>query len=539
MSQKIKAILTRSGIYIKFSEFERIYADDYLLAIKSIIKKFQLKFNTFKIYYATLNGFKIVRINGEKYLRLPRFGFLNFLRKSKKVNRVNLSLKSFLIDNQIKMTPSIEKLKWKGEFRSNQKLCFDEIMSKYYTRESVNLGTSGVILNLEAGQGKTFVAMGLINELQKKTMIVTHTKTILYQWVDLLKEYFPEAKIGIYHGEKRVDGDIVVSIINSLLMDQVTFGKGKNKKTMSPLKYFAKFGMLIVDESHEYCSKERGNIFWKFQCPYMLGLSATPNERNDGFDPYVHWQMGSVLNARELEGYSEADIPFKGSVKMIKYLGHSTYTEVIINEEYEMVNSAATINRMLGDPYRLHIIAQELQKLIALNHNTFIFSDRKDYLDQIKAYLTNLNIQNDIVVSKEDEKKIMKVVGGATADEVQVARDQAIVILTTYQYAGTGCSIPKMNAVILATPRKSKSRQTINRIFRLGSNYDIERRIIDIVDWMTLYKNQWYKRRNYYLEKKYPIEEEKIIWQDIRLIDDFKEQDKQFRSLYLKEESSE
>jgi superfamily II DNA or RNA helicase len=536
MTSKIKASLTRSGIYIKYSEFQKAFGDEDLLVIKGIMAKFSLKHKTFKTHFITLNGFKTTRIEGTKYLRLPRFGFFDLFRNSTRINRTKMSLDNFIIDNQITIPKKISSLNWTGELRVNQPLCFDEIMRRY-SSENTATGIAGTILNLEAGQGKTFVAMGLIDKLKQKTMIVTHTKTILYQWVDLLKEYFPKSNIGIYHGEKRIDGDIVVSVINSLMLDEIVF-RGEKKKIIkgyaNPLDYFSQFGMLIVDESHEYCSKERGGLFWKFQCPYMLGLSATPNERGDKFDPYVHWQMGPVLDATTLTGYSEDEIPFTGAVKMVKYVGPNIYTETIINEEYDMVNSAATINQMIGDPYRMHTIASELQLLIASKHNTFIFSDRKDYLDKIKEYLNHLNIDNNIVTTKAEEASVMKVVGGASADDVQNARDTATVILTTYQYAGTGCSIPKMNAVILATPRKSKSRQTINRIFRLGSNYEVERQIIDIVDWATLYKNQWYKRKKYYVEKGYPITTDLQKWEDIELISVLKDQDEAFKSQYSK-----
>jgi superfamily II DNA or RNA helicase len=521
--------LTRSGIFIKFSEFERVYGEDYLMVIGALTKKFKLIHTVFKTHAITLNGYKTTRIDGEKYLKLPRFGFFDLCSSKFKLAGHKINPGAFVITNQIKPNRRIDRLEWTGAFKGNQKICFDTIMATRYSPKSVAAGKAGLILNLEAGQGKTFVAMSLINATKHKTMIVTHTKTILYQWVDVLKEYFPQATIGIYHGEYHSDGDIVVSIINSLLLDEIRLGKTIYK---NPLDYFAKFGMLIIDESHEYCAQGRGSLFWKFQCPYMLGLSATPNERGDAFDPYVHWQMGSVINARDLPGYTEKDIPFRGSVKLIKYLGPNEYTESVVNEEMAMVNSAATINRMIGDPYRLHVIAVELQALISDGHNTFIFADRRDYLDKIKTYLSHLNIANDIVVSPEDEAKVMKVVGGASADEVQAARDSAIVILTTYQYAGTGCSIPKMNAVILATPRKSKSRQTINRIFRLDSDYSVERKIIDLVDWMTVYKSQWYKRKVYYQEKKYPITVCPIEWQDIRLIPEFADEDAAFRERY-------
>lgn len=523
--------LTRSGIFIKFSEFEKIYGDDHLLVITALAKKFKIVHNTFKEHTVSLNGYKMTRINGSKYLKLPRFGFFDLWKSKDSIKLAGYVLKkdSFKITNQIKAPAVIPALTWTGRFKANQQICFDAIMATKYAPKSVDAGLAGLTLNLEAGQGKTFVAMGLISKIKLKTMIITHTKTILYQWIDVLKQYFPSAKIGLYHGEEHTDGDIVVSIINSLLLSKIKFGA---KVYDNPLDYFSEFGMLIVDESHEYCAQVRGSIFWKFQCPYMLGLSATPDERCDEFDPYVHWQLGSVLEARSLESYSEKDIPFKGVVQMVKYLGPKEYTESIINEEYEMVNLPATLNKIIGDPYRLHVIAMHLQSLIASGHNTFIFADRRDYLDEIKAYLTYLNIANDIITSAEEEAKVMKVVGGASADDVQNARDTAVVILTTYQYAGTGCSIPKMNAVILATPRKSKSRQYINRVFRLDSDYSVERKIIDIVDWMTVCKNQWYKRKLYYSEKMYPITETKINWIDVRLIPVMAEADADFRKTY-------
>jgi hypothetical protein len=81
---------------------------------------------------------------------------------------------------------------------------------------------------------------------------------------------------------------------------------------------------------------------------------------------------------------------------------------------------------------------------------------------------------------------------------------------------GTGCSIPKMDALVLVTPRKKKSKQFAGRIFRLGSDYSITRKIYDVVDWRTHMKGQWYERNKYYKEKKYPVETEFIDWGDVK-----------------------
>jgi superfamily II DNA or RNA helicase len=119
------------------------------------------------------------------------------------------------------------------------------------------------------------------------------------------------------------------------------------------------------------------------------------------------------------------------------------------------------------------------------------------------------------LLTDTDNTHVMNLMGGATAEAMDQAKESATVILTTYQFMGTGVSIPRMDALVLATPRKSKSRQYINRIFRLGSDYGSMRKIIDIVDYCTHMKQQWYQRKKYYNEKKYPISDKKIKWEEI------------------------
>jgi superfamily II DNA or RNA helicase len=110
----------------------------------------------------------------------------------------------------------------------------------------------------------------------------------------------------------------------------------------------------------------------------------------------------------------------------------------------------------------------------------------------------------------------MQLMGGASEKELNYAKSHANIILTTYQYMGTGCSIPRMDAIILATPRKRKSKQYIGRIFRLGSNYDSIREVIDLVDMSNYMKNQYYMRKKYYDNKKFPIKTRRVSWNILR-----------------------
>jgi hypothetical protein len=169
------------------------------------------------------------------------------------------------------------------------------------------------------------------------------------------------------------------------------------------------------------------------------------------------------------------------------------------------------VNQLCTDFYRIHLIVKIAYELRKQNMNVFIFADRRGYLDEIREELNRFNITNEIV----EDIKSTRLVGGAKAEDIKHAEIHSNVILTTYQFMGTGKSIPKMDSIILTTPRKSKSRQYINRIFRLGSNYDITRKIIDIVDWSTPMKSQWYKRKLYYDEMKYPINIKKVDYTEL------------------------
>jgi superfamily II DNA or RNA helicase len=295
-------------------------------------------------------------------------------------------------------------------------------------------------------------------------------------------------------------------------MDSIRF---VDKRFDTPRAFYNSIDFCVFDESHEYCGPSRNKIFKICQAPYMLGLSATPNEREDKLDIIPLWNLGRVLNARNLPGYTEQNIPFTGRVRMIKYMGPPEYTKHIVNEALEMMSVPSMIDQLSRDPYRMKLIIGEIREHIKKKLNIFVFADRRSYLEKIHAQLEALQL-TPLWMTTQLELNAMTVMGGCSAAEVETAGQTANVILTTYQFLSTGTSIPKMNCVILTTPRKTKSRQTIGRIFRLGSNYDIERQIVDIVDAKTALKNQWYMRKKYYMEKAYPIDKVQISWSDIR-----------------------
>ena len=394
--------------------------------------------------------------------------------------------------------------------------------------------------------GKTFTAMNIINRLKVKTLIVVPNTYLLTQWVELLEEYFPNNKIGQYYGKEKKDGDIVVAIINSLINDDFIFTstklveieeikKGKSKIkikkeksiiTKSYKEYFKEFGFVILDESHIYCTDSFKVAYNRFQSTYMLGLSATPNERTNKCDIISHLNVGKVLIANEIENYQNDNTKFSAMVSVVKYNGPDKYTNIHINESTRMICVPKIIEELVNDEYRNKLIIDQIYELFDLKLNIFVFSERRSHLEYLHEQFNYLldekfenseSLKNNLSIPELDINKNIVLYGNSSDDDINTAKTNSNVIFTTYAYSSTGVSINRMTAMILATPRKSKATQIIGRIFRLNKeNNHIQRIIIDIIDNKSVLKNQFYERKKAYKERNAEITTKIVNYTDIK-----------------------
>ncbi len=499
--------ITRSGAFIKFE-----FLCNDLRKIKKIENYFTLRK---KLLIGPVKQLKCCKVDKTKRrIIIPRFGVFELLNSIFDLN--NYTTKSQINDGE-----DVKTLKWNGNLTDNQKIIAKHIMEKYYTKDRIRYGSAGCILNLEAGQGKSYLAAYLISQIKKKTAIILHSTSLLLQWDKVLRNTFGDTiNIGYYYGKKKTDGDIILMIIDSAASEMFAV----NNVDLTALDYYKQFGFIVYDECHIYSYKAAQKVLKIAQAPYVLGLSATPDENLYGFDKAVWWELGPVLNAKELSGYQSISENFTAEVHRIMYYGPSEYTRCIVNDVTETVMIAPTINMICKDEARNAVVVECIKKGLDKGLFMFVFSDRRIYLLKLKRLLKELYSINGEVLDNEDD--FIRIVGGAKDEEMEKAEVRSRVIFTTYQYMGTGKSIIKMNGLVLATPRKSKMKQYINRIFRLGSDASIKRHIWDICDMKTKLSNQWSTRHKYYDSKGYEIASEKIKYEDyidkIITIDDSK-----------------
>ena len=421
--------------------------------------------------------YKHIKIGGIIYLCTPR-GLLNEYIAN------NIFDKIYIKFNKINNNKITNETNFNGKYDDNQILVIDHLITKVYNNENLKSGTSTATLIMKAGYGKTIIGMGIYEKLKVRTLIIVPNEALSTQWRETIQKFYLNTTVCNYNSKKPIDFfkayDITIIIINSAYV-----------YSYSILREFSNiFSFVIMDEIHMYSSKQRQRVFWKFQSPYMLGLTATADDRIDKFDKVHRSQVNHIVDANKIIGFKKNIVIFNGEVEVVEYYGPSEYTKFITHEKTGMMDNYLSMKQLEDDPNRTQIIIDHIIQLNNENYSIFIFCEHKRYINILSEKLNSIGINNGIVTGslknkaeKEKRKKILNTEN---------------IILTTYSYSGTGLSVNRMTAMILASPRKSGFKQILPRIMRIKGDPSILRKYIDIFDMNTGYRGQYKSREQMY-----------------------------------------
>lgn len=340
----------------------------------------------------------------------------------------------------------------------------------------------GGILSIPCGWGKTILSLKIVSHLKVKTLVVVQKTFLMNQWKNAIQIFLPDARIGILQQDiiDIDDKDIVIGMLQSISMK--TYDKN----------VFADFGLVIVDEVHRICSKVFSKALPKISTKYTLGLSATPI-RDDGLSKIFNWYLGEMLFSKAQEENKNV------VVKMFQYKSNDPlFAEVLINFNKKPSISTMTTN-ITKIKMRNSFIINVIDTLLKLENERkiLVLSDRVEHLRYLKDELDKLNVcSTGFYIGNMKEAQLNE-------------SSMKDVIFGTFPMASEGLDIPTLNTLIMVSS-KSKITQSVGRILRKES-YDLCPLIIDIVDVLSCFKGQGYKRKKFYKDKKYNIETYKIF----------------------------
>jgi superfamily II DNA or RNA helicase len=435
--------LSKSGYKIKKSDLSS-------QQIKEIKDELYVKPFTFPKNNQTDSGFQVY-MESPKKLYLPRFYGLTKFNEPK--------------ENKMEEGDNIT-IEFNGDLREEQKPIEEVYLKNAYEK-------GGGIISLKCGGGKTVLALHIISVLKKKTLVIVHKDFLMTQWRDRIKEFLPNARIGkIQQNTVDIENkDIVLAMVQSLSMKEY------------PENTFDSFGLAIFDECHHLGAEVFSRSMQKVSSKYMLGLSATP-KRKDGLSKVFEWFMGDIVykDEKKNEDYAEVQlIPCNFQDPL--------YSKEELNFRKEPC-MPRMINNICNYLPRTELIFNLIKKYNLEKRSILILSDRREHLKLLYELL--------------DGYSRGYYVGGMKPEELRESQEKDI-LLATFSMASEGMDIPKLNTVILASP-KSDVEQSVGRIFRQKADVrEFHPLIIDIQDNFSMFKNQCNKRVILYRKSNFTL----------------------------------
>ena len=369
-------------------------------------------------------------------------------------------------------------IKFNGDLRENQIKPVEKFLES--ARDPNKMGG---LINLGCAAGKTVISLNIISQLGKKTLVVVHKDFLLKQWKERIEQFLPDARVGLIKAKviDIEDKDIVMASLQSLSMKE--YDKGT----------FDEFGLLVCDEVHNFAAEVFSRALFKTNFKYSLGLSATIT-RKDGLSKVFKWHLGDIVyrNAKK-----KVDIV---NVECHEYHNQNPiYSQEVLLPFNNKPNMARMINNICDFPDRTEYIVNIIKNIKKKENkrNILILSDRREHLKQLKKKIDELNLKNS---------ETGYYVGGMKDNELKYTEDNCDIILATFSMAAEGLDLPKLDSVMLCSP-KSSIEQSVGRILRKKMEDRVYiPLIIDIIDYFSMFINQSKKRIKYYKKCDYNIE---------------------------------
>jgi len=320
----------------------------------------------------------------------------------------------------------------------------------------------------------TVMALKIIADLKKKTLIIVHKEFLMNQWIERIGEFLPGTKVGKIQAQVcEVEGcDIVIGMVQTLYDKEFPAGT------------FDGFGLTIIDEVHRIGSEQFSKTLFKTITPYMLGISATV-DRKDQLTRVLYMFIGEKIYeerrkqedavcVRAIE-YQSSDVAF--NEPEVDFRGNTKYSSMIV-KLCEFGPRSDFIVRVIKDL----IIEDADSQIMVLAHNRSLL-----------VYLYSA-IQHHKIAT------VGFYVGGMKQAALQDTESKNIV-LATYAMAAEALDIKTLSTLIMVTP-KTDIVQSVGRILRVKHENPI---IVDIVDKHDVFQNQWVQRRRFYKKCNYRI----------------------------------
>jgi superfamily II DNA or RNA helicase len=306
------------------------------------------------------------------------------------------------------------------------------------------------VLEAGTGSGKTVIALAVIAKRRQPTLVLVHTKELLYQWVERVRTFLG-VEAGMIGDSHFSIAPVTIAIVNS----------ARNRLSELP----AHFGQLCVDECHRVPASLFTEVVTAFDCRYLLGLSATAFRR-DGLTKLIHMYLGD--RAFKVE---TVDLHESGAVLKPEFIQRATEFRYVYRGNYQ-----ALMKSLCGNAARNQLIVADILKERSSSPGTIlVVSDRVKHCEELAALLKKQGCPSAVLTGKLPAEQRTALVDSIRQGEVKV-------LISTVQLIGEGFDCPDLSTLFLTTPIKFTGRllQVVGRVLRPA--HGKQARVYDYID---------------------------------------------------------
>lgn len=308
------------------------------------------------------------------------------------------------------------------------------------------------VIEAGTGSGKTVMALALIAKRRQPTLVVVHTKELLYQWQERVTQFLG-IEAGLVGDGKFNVAPVTIAIVNTA------------RKRVSEL--YPHFGQLIVDECHRVPASLFTDVVSSFDCHYLLGLSATAFRSDNEMTKLIYFYMGDRIHRVDRE-----ELLATGAILAPEVIRTSTSFDYAYRGDYQ-----ALIKALVSHEGRNLQIINDIIKVSKKPDCGIILvvSDRVSHCRLFVEKLQNKGLQVELLSGQLAPDMRSAVVE-------RVLNGSADVLVATLQLISEGFDCPGLATLFITTPISFEGRllQVIGRIMRPAENK--RARVFDYVD---------------------------------------------------------
>lgn len=358
-------------------------------------------------------------------LRFPR-GFSN---QAITLCRLIMDRSPEIVDQRRRLAP--HDFRFRGELRPYQQRAVEAVCSHAFG-----------VLEAGTGSGKTVMALGIIARRRQPTLVLVHTKELLYQWRERAAEFLGE-EVGLVGDGKQTIRPLTIAIVNSA------------RKRTEELR--ERFGQLVVDECHRVPATLFTEVVSCFDSWFLLGLSATAFRSDAGMTRLIYYFMGDRVHTVD-----QLHLQATGAVLKPRLIRRRTDFSYGYRGDYQALVTALT--RHQG---RNRQIADDILKTVQDNpaETVLVVSDRVSHCQVFVELLSRHRIDVRLLTGQTPAEQRSEIVAAVRAGRVQV-------LVATLQLISEGFDCPGLSSLFLTTPITFEGRllQVIGRIMRPAEN---------------------------------------------------------------------